>query len=106
MLPLYVRSAVGITIFAAIGLAQQNRAAAPYKVIKTVKVGGVGGFDYVYADVDGRRLYIPRPGASGARITVFDLDSLAPVGEIPGANAGVWLSIPSRITVSPPANQC
>ena len=39
------------------------------------------------ADVDGRRLYIPRPGSSGARITVFDLDSLAPVGEIPNANA-------------------
>jgi DNA-binding beta-propeller fold protein YncE len=33
-------------------------------------------------------LYIPRPGAADvARITVFDLDSLAPVGEIPKANA-------------------
>ena len=74
-------------MLAAIGLAQQSPAAAPYKVIKTVKVGGVGGYDYVYADVDGRRLYIPRPGASGARITVFDLDSLAPVGEIRNANA-------------------
>jgi hypothetical protein len=84
---LYLRSAVGLTMFAAIGLAQQNLAAAPYKVVKTVKVGGAGGFDYVYADVDGRRLYIPRPGASGARITVFDLDSLASVGEIPNSNA-------------------
>ncbi|MGO4883118.1 MAG: YncE family protein [Bryobacteraceae bacterium] len=61
---------------------------AQYKVLRTVKVGGAGGFDYVYADVDGRRLYIPRPGAADvARITVFDLDSLAPVGEIPKANA-------------------
>jgi DNA-binding beta-propeller fold protein YncE len=69
------------------GWAQQTSGAGPYKVVKTVKVGGTGGFDYVYADVDGRRLYIPRPGTSGARITVFDLDSLAPVGEIPNANA-------------------
>jgi DNA-binding beta-propeller fold protein YncE len=61
--------------------------AGPYRLLKTVKVGGAGGFDYVYADVDGRRLYIPRPAATGARITVFDLDSLASVGEIPNANA-------------------
>jgi YVTN family beta-propeller protein len=84
---LYLRSALGITILATTGWAQQNPAAAPYKVVKTLKIGGAGGFDYVYADVDGRRLYIPRPGASGARITVFDLDSLSPVGEIGNANA-------------------
>jgi hypothetical protein len=70
-----------MTMLAWAGLAQE------YKVVKTVKVGGAGGFDYVYADVDGRRLYIPRPAATGARITVFDLDSLAPVGEIPNTNA-------------------
>ena len=35
-------------------------AAEPYKVVNTAKVGGQGGFDYVFADVDGRRLYIPR----------------------------------------------
>jgi DNA-binding beta-propeller fold protein YncE len=83
----YLSSAVGITMFAAIGLAQQKPLAAPYRVVKTARVGGAGGYDYVYADVDGRRLYIPRPGASGARITVFDLDSLISVGEIPSANA-------------------
>lgn len=60
---------------------------AQYKVVKTEKVGGAGGYDYVYADVAGRRLYIPRPGQTGARITVYDLDSLAPAGEIPNANA-------------------
>src|SRR5579864_1409747 len=59
----------------------------PYKVIKTVKVGGAGGFDYVYADSDGRRLYIPRTGNPGARITVFNLDTLAPAGEIPETSA-------------------
>jgi DNA-binding beta-propeller fold protein YncE len=53
----------------------------PYRVIKSEKVGGEGNFDYVYADPDGRKLYIPR----GDRVTVFDLDSLKPLGEIPGA---------------------
>ncbi len=77
----------GMALLAFAGFAQQGPAAGPYKLVKTVKVGGAGGFDYVYADVDGRRLYIPRPGASAARITVFDLDSLAAVGEIPNANA-------------------
>src|SRR6516164_4454268 len=58
----------------------------PYKVLKTAKVGGAGGFDYVYADVDGRRLYVARSG-NGARMTVFNLDTLESVGEIPNVNA-------------------
>jgi DNA-binding beta-propeller fold protein YncE len=58
----------------------------PYKILKIAKVGGDGGFDYVYADSAGRRLYIPRTG-TGARITVFDLDTLEPIGEISNANA-------------------
>jgi DNA-binding beta-propeller fold protein YncE len=67
---------------ACVALAQSG----PYKIIKTAKVGGVGGFDYVYADSNGRRLYIARSGA-GARVTVFNLDTLEAVGEIPETNA-------------------
>src|SRR5580704_4069132 len=73
-------------MFVAIGSAWQ--ATGPYKVLKTVKTGGLGGFDYIYADVAGRRLYIPRgatPTATPpvpARMTVFDLDTLASAGEI------------------------
>jgi DNA-binding beta-propeller fold protein YncE len=74
--------AVGIAIFASIGLAQQG----PYKVLKTAKVGGDGGFDYVYADADGRRLYIPRTGTP-ARVTVFNLDTQESVGEIANTSA-------------------
>ncbi len=62
-------------------------AQGPYKVLKTAKVGGAGGFDYVYADSAGRRLYIPRTGNPGARITVFNLDTLEPAGEIPETSA-------------------
>jgi DNA-binding beta-propeller fold protein YncE len=78
--------AIVFVIFACVAAAQPAPAAGPYKVLKTAKVGGDGGFDYVYADAAGRRLYIPRSG-QGARVTVFDLDTLAPVGEIPNASA-------------------
>jgi YVTN family beta-propeller protein len=83
-----------ITMITPIASAQPT---GPYKVLKTARVGGEGGFDYIYADVVGRRLYIPRGGtravpatdttpavaAVPGRITIFDLDTLAPVGEIP-----------------------
>jgi DNA-binding beta-propeller fold protein YncE len=63
--------------------AQSPAPAEPYRVLKTVKVGGEGGYDYVYADASGRRLYVPRQGP-GARVSVFDLDTLAPAGELAG----------------------
>jgi DNA-binding beta-propeller fold protein YncE len=59
-------------------------------VVKTARVGGEGGWDYIYADVDARRLYIAR-GAVAAqqvldRVMVYNLDTLEPAGEIPGAS--------------------
>lgn len=78
--------AVCIAMFTSTSFAQQATSTGPYKVTKTAKVGGDGGFDYVYADDAGRRLYIARTGPTG-RITVFNLDTLEPAGEIPNANA-------------------
>jgi DNA-binding beta-propeller fold protein YncE len=78
--------AAAIAMVASVGLARRAASDGPYKVLKTAKVGGVGGFDYVYADDAGRKLYIPRTG-DGARVSVFNLDTLEPVGEIPNANA-------------------
>ena len=76
--------------------AVQGFAAGPYKILKTAKVGGDGGFDYVYADSNGRRLYIPRTGAT-PRITVFNLDTLEPAGEIAKTAAhGVAVSAKSH----------
>ena len=56
-------SVVAMVLFGAVGIARQAGSGGPYKVLKTARVGGEGGWDYIYADVDGRRLYIPR-GAS------------------------------------------
>ena len=78
--------AAGIAALALMGLAQEAPATGAYRVIKTAKVGGAGGFDYIYADADGRKLYIPRTG-NPSRVTVFNLDTLEPVGEISNTSA-------------------
>jgi DNA-binding beta-propeller fold protein YncE len=70
---------VALMMSASAGMAQHGAAAGPYKVLKTAKVGGDGGFDYVSADVEGRRLYMPRSGAMG-QLRVFNLDTLEPLG--------------------------
>jgi len=69
------------------GLAQQSPTTGPYKLLKTVKVGGDGGFDYIFADVKGRRLYTPRGGPKG-HLAVFNLDTLEPAGEIDNVSSG------------------
>jgi hypothetical protein len=90
-------SALAIASFTPAVLARQATTDGPYKVLRTAKVGGEGGFDYIYADVAGRRLYIPRRATQAVaatdtrpavaavpgRITAFNLDTLEPAGEIP-----------------------
>ena len=84
-----------IVILTLAGLAQDT---GPYKVLKMARVGGEGGWDYIYADSAGRRLYIPRRGnpateatdtrpaqaAVPTRLSVYNLDTLELVGEIDG----------------------
>jgi len=48
-------------------------------VLKTYKLGGEGGWDYLKLDPDSRRLYISR----STHVTVIDADSGKPVGDIP-----------------------
>jgi DNA-binding beta-propeller fold protein YncE len=60
--------------------------AGPYRLLQIEKVGGEGGFDYVYADADGRKLYIPRSSRPAGRVDVYDLDTLKPAGSISNTN--------------------
>ena len=87
---------VALACSMSIGLAHQAGSAGPYKVLKQARVGGERGWDYIYADVGDRRLFIPRGAtrevaataatpavpAAAARIMAYDLDTLAPAGEI------------------------
>jgi YVTN family beta-propeller protein len=54
-------------------------AGADYKVIKTWKLGGDGGWDYLTADSTGHRLFIAR----ATRVMVIDTESGKQVSEIP-----------------------
>src|SRR5215475_8335476 len=77
------------------GPAQES---GPYKILKRARVGGEGGWDYIYADSAGRRLYIPRRGSPAAaaadtrpaadaiptRLSIYSLDTLEMIGEIAG----------------------
>ena len=90
-------SAFAIALFPPALLAQAGNE-GPYKVLKTARVGGEGGTDYIFADVAGRRLYITRGGSRAVpatdttpakdaippRVTIFDLETLAPAGVIQG----------------------
>jgi hypothetical protein len=66
----------GVGLLAGRALAQD--ASAAYKVLDTTQVMGTGGIDYVYADNDERRVYVPRGGST----FVFDLDSHKYIGSI------------------------
>jgi DNA-binding beta-propeller fold protein YncE len=60
--------------------------AGPYKVLRTDTVGGDGGYDYIAADSVDRRLYIARSGPTGV-IHVYNLDTLAPLGDVATGSA-------------------
>jgi len=68
--------------------AQETGAAAKgksgYHLIKKVKLGGEGGWDYLTVDAAGRRLFISR----GTHVMVVDADSGKVLGDIPNT-AGV-----------------
>lgn len=68
-------SVAGLGLLAGNVLAQTD---TPYKVLDTTQIMGNGGIDYVTADSDGRRVYVPRGGST----FVFDLDSHKYIGAI------------------------
>ena len=85
----WLAGALLLTILASAGRAQDLlNPTNSYKILSTTKVGGAGGWDHIYADSDGRRLYVPRTGTgAAARILVYDLDTMKPAGTIAGVNA-------------------
>jgi DNA-binding beta-propeller fold protein YncE len=53
-----------------------------YRVLRSITLGGEGGWDYVTVDSDARRVYIPR----STHILVIDADSGKQIGDIQGMN--------------------
>ena len=67
--------------------------ASGYKIIKTVQLGGEGGWDYVYVDSAARRVYISR----GTHTVVMDADTYAMVGDIPDTQGVHGIAIASDL---------
>src|ERR1700687_3680575 len=51
-----------------------------YRVIRSIPLGGTGGWDYVTVDADAKRIYVPR----STHIMVLDEDSGKVIGDIEG----------------------
>ena len=91
---------LGVGLLAGNALAQTG---TPYKVLDTTQLMGSGGIDYVYADNDGRRVYVPR----GADTHVFDLDSHKYIGAITNVGGhGVAIDTKTHHGVSSSSPPC
>jgi DNA-binding beta-propeller fold protein YncE len=78
-----------------LGLTAQD---GPYRLIKEIKVGGEGGWDYLTADPPNRRLYV----SHASKAVVIDLSKDAVIGEIadtPGIHGAV-AATPGRVFTS------
>ena len=78
---------IGFTGLIALGgffaFVQTDAIAAPYSIVNSAQTPGTGGIDYVFADSDNRRLYVPRAN----EVLVFNLDTLKSAGSITNARA-------------------
>ncbi len=68
-------------------------AGSGYHVIKTIPLGGEGGWDYVYVDSDARRVYVSR----GTHVVVVDADTYAVVGDIPDTQGVHGIAVASGL---------
>jgi DNA-binding beta-propeller fold protein YncE len=75
MMNVRVRGLVVVAAVVVVGLA-----AAGYRVVKRIPIAGDTGWDYITADTEGRRLYVPH----GIEVVVLDLDTGTTVGKITG----------------------
>ncbi len=80
---LRIGTVVALSAATSAAFSQTTLTSNPYRVLKTTQTMGTGGIDYVHADNENRRLYVPR----GNQVLVFDLDSLKSAGAIPNARA-------------------
>jgi DNA-binding beta-propeller fold protein YncE len=81
-----------VFLFAGFG-ASAEPADSNYQILKTIKVGGEGGWDYLTMDAAARRLYVSRSN----RVLVVNVDKDEVVGEVPNTTGihGIAL-VPKR----------
>jgi DNA-binding beta-propeller fold protein YncE len=77
---------------AVVTLAEDAPVTGPYKVLRKAKVGGEGGFDYVCADSESGKIFIPRNG-EGGRVAVYDINTLESAGEVANVQRGHGVAV-------------
>jgi YVTN family beta-propeller protein len=85
--------AIGACVIVAAPVAAQST--PTHTVVRTMVIGGDGGWDYVYADSAARRLYVAR----ATRFMVVDLESGKVVGEIPDTPGAHGVAIVSDLGI-------
>ncbi|HEX7359038.1 MAG TPA: YncE family protein [Bryobacteraceae bacterium] len=80
-------------IFAVSLTATLLSAASSYKLVKTIPVGGSGGWDYLAADAHHRRLYV----SHRTEVDVLNLDTNKLVGKIPDTDGVHGIAIARRL---------
>ena len=70
------------TVGLLVGCSKQGENAAQFKVLKTIPLGGDGGWDFICVDAKARRLYVPRT----KHLQVVDLDKGTIIKDILGSN--------------------
>jgi DNA-binding beta-propeller fold protein YncE len=84
----------GLVGLLAVGALLTGTASAQeYKLEKTVKVGGEGGWDYLTVDAAARRLYVSR----SSHVMVLDADTLQAVGDIPDTSGVHGIAIAAEL---------
>ena len=82
-----------LVLFTFISLPHSANAQTPtYRLLKKVTIGGEGGWDYLNADPQHRRLYI----AHGMQVEVYDLDHDSIIGHIPNTEGVHGIAISKR----------
>jgi YVTN family beta-propeller protein len=75
-----IARAIARSLGLAVALAAVLGAAGSYRMVKRIPIPGDSGWDYITADTEGRRLFVPH----GTEVVVLNLDTGAILGRITG----------------------
>lgn len=82
---------------ASVGFAQTSSKKSPnssgYHLLKTIKIGGEGGWDYIFDDSKAHRLYV----SHATKVVVIDTDKDTIVGEIPNTNGVHGVAVAEKL---------
>lgn len=77
-----ITTLIGLVVLAFVTCTVAAATGGGYRVIREIKVGGEGGWDYLLADAATRRLYV----SHATQVEVLDIDNGAIIGKVSGTS--------------------